>query len=284
MPINEGDHRRANWQVAPAEYEINNYDEPKIRYREYVENYIKPMKPGSLKKKTFFTIATNVACADISTKDNNDPLDKDLYLPLEIAITKWSLNCAQNEDGTRKLDSKLWMLNPGELPRGCINVANDFKSAHKIDFDLRNPDDVNTNPYVEQDVNKVMKEINSFLSADRTVFSQSIYHVRQDLGCLKWLNSKATHKSNPISVFNLEDLYVVMSRFFNPELDNTCMGQGIAHYRLNNYYDSYDTSLQCLYHQIRAKNFEDGSTDSCAKALAYSRSNVMIEDILRWTF
>lgn len=267
-----------DWQVAPAEYELANYDENKIEYRQYVQDFITALPKKSLKKKLFYTISTNVLCADIHTsKDTIDPVDRDIYLPLEIAITKWSLASGKEPTNERALDTRVWMLNPGPPPSGCRCFALDHIKNHKIEFDDW---DKGQNTHIESDVNLIMREINSFLSADRTVFSTSLRNARQDLGSLKWLNQQTDKKSKPIRVYSLEDLYVVLARHFEPAVD-PFVGQGIANFRLS-CIENYDPVYHCKYHQTRAK-LDDGTTGNCARALAYLTSNKLIEDVFGYT-
>lgn len=279
MPL---DQTLVNWQVAPAEHEVSYYDDPKIKYRRYVENFIKPLPAKSVKKKTFYTIATNVLCADIWTsKDTIDPIDRDLYLPLEISLTKWSLQDGKSPRDTRELSTKVWMINPGPPVKLCNHAAMEHLKNHKIDFDYRS-ETRESNALIEEDLVKVMKEINSFLSADKTVFSQNILHIRQDLGVLKWLNRETNYKSKPILVYSLEDLYVVLAKFFNPDHDNTSMGQGIARHKLSNFNDSYNPDLQCIFHRVKTNNDDEGSTSNCAQAISIGYSHVIIDDIYTW--
>lgn len=283
------DQKRVCWQNAPAEYEIANYDEPKIEYRQLVEKFIEPLSLKSLRKKTFYTIVTNVLCADVnSSKGVKDPIDKDLYLPLEIALTKWSINSKKNnhsEDDSYnsspvnfvESDSKVWMINPGPPIRTCNTIAIDHAKKHKIVWDYDEPDD--QNPYLD-DWDKTMKEINQFLSADRTVFSKELRYIRQDLGCLKWLNQNVKQKINPINVYSLEDLYVVLMRKLTgiPESSS----QNIARFRLDSDGDAhYNAKLQCKYHGN--KTLRDDSPDSetryCALALSRCYSNIIANDL-----
>lgn len=265
-----------NWQVAPAEHEIANYDKPKIEYRRYVEEMIQTLPTRSIRKKPFFTISVNVLCADTTTsKSSNDPIERDLYLPLEIAITKWSLVHGKIPADERDLLVKVWMINPGPPTRGCVCAALEHRKHHKIEFD---PNDMQ-NSYVEQDLDKVMKEINSFLTADRTVFSLALKHTRQDLGALKWLNIKTGCKSKPIKVYSLEDLHTVLIRRLKPDCANF-IGQGFARHRLNTA-NSYDTNLLCDYHETIAQQ-EEGECRYCACALSLSCTNIIIDDVVEF--
>lgn len=268
------------WQVAPAGFEIANYDKPKIDYRRKVENFIKPISLKSLRKKSFITIATNVLCADIDTsKESIDPADRDIYLPLEIALTKWSLSEAKKlKADERVFKSSVWMINPGKPTRNSVCASRDQQAKHKITFDLEDPDQ---NPYITTDLNQVMKEINSTLLPDRTVFSLSLQHCRQDLGCLKWLNRATGYKTRPISVYSLEDLYVVLMRHIKPELKKT-VGLGLAHFRMEDCCDGYDTKLHCNYHEALAKE-EDGDCKYCALNLSISHTNLLLDDITSFT-
>jgi len=267
-----------NWQVAPKQYEISNYDEPKLRYRKHVEQFINPLSLKSLRKKTFFTISTNVLCADISSsKDTIDPIDRDIYLPLEIAIVKWSLAEAKEPPESRELDAKAWMINPGPPTKGSNCYALEHKRSHKIDFD---PNDQTQNTYIESDLSEVMKQINSFLSADRLVFSLTLKHVRQDLGSLKWLNRETGYRSKPIKVYSLQDLYVVMIRHFQPDLKSV-IGYGMAEFRMEQSSDAYNSELQCSYHKAMSKN-EGGECRFCAKGLSIGWTSVLVDDVAKF--
>lgn len=269
-----------DWQVAPAGYEIANYDKPKIHYREQVHNFIKPLSLKSLRKKSFITIATNVLCADIDTsKENIDPANRDIYLPLEIALTKWSLVEAKKANAKERLfKSSVWMINPGPPTRNSVCASRDHQAKHKIKFDLEDPDQ---NPYIETDLNKVMKELNSALLPDRTVFSLNLYNCRQDLGCLKWLNRATGYKTRPISVYSLEDLYVVLMRHIKPDTKKT-IGQGLAHFRMEDCCDDYDTELHCDYHKAVANN-DEGDCKYCALNLSVSHTNILLDDVTSFT-
>lgn len=264
-----------NWQVAPAEFELANYDEPKSKYRNMTKEFLKPIK--KIRKKIFFTISTNVLCADTSSsKDTIDPIDRDLYLPLEISITKWCLADSEKPIATRNLETKVWMMNPGSPATSSLKAAREHKHKHKIDFDIQSGSCDEQNPFVESDLSKIMKDINSFLGPDRTVFSIALKHVRQDLGSLKWLNKQTGYKSKPISVLSLTDLFVLLLRNINPNFQS-CLS--IAEYRLSCKSDSYNIEYQCDYHKNKCKNDEEGETPHCAKALSQGYSNVMVDDI-----
>lgn len=266
------------WQVAPAEYQIANYDQHKAHYRKQVEEFIKPISIKSLRKKTFITISTNVLCADIDTShDNVDPIERDTYLPLEIALTKWSLAEAKKPQKDRTFNTSVWMINPGNPTRNSVCASRDHQAKHKISFDLEDP---GQNPYIAQDLGQVMKDINSLLLPDRTVFSTSLRQCRQDLGCLKWLNKATGFKTKPIKVFSLEDLYVVLIRHINPK-SKTIISQGIAHFRMEFCSAHYDTTLHCDYHRARILGDEDGDGDCrfCARNLSISHTSILLDDI-----
>lgn len=268
------------WQVAPAEWELSNYDEPKIRYRQQVEAFIKPVTIKSLRKKSFITIATNVLCADIdSSKGHVDEIVRDLYLPLEIALTKWSVAEGKKPPQERTFKSSVWMLNPGTPTRGSICASRDHQAKHKISFDLEDPEQ---NPYISPDLNQVVKDINSFLLPDRTVFSLSLRHCRQDLGCLKWLNKMTGFKTRPIRVFSLQDLYVVLIRHIKPEAKKM-IGLGVAQFRMEICSEHYNSSLHCDYHSALANNDTDGDCRFCARNLTVSHTNVLLDDIRNQT-
>lgn len=260
------------WQVAPAEFQLQNYDQHKIQYRASVESYIKPLNKKSIKKKAFFTISTNVLCAETkSSKESIPPVDRDIYQPLEISITKWSFTSAKDPVDRRILETKFWMINPGEPT--YRTAALDHKAYHKIDLDFK---DTSESDYIENDLNKVVKEINSFLTAERLVFSLSLKYARQDLGCLKWLNRETGYRMKAIKVFSLEDLYIVIVRHLKP--DTQMMTQGIVRFRFDFQSDTYNTELQCAYHRAKAK-IEDGECRFCARCLSISYSNVIIDDV-----
>lgn len=267
-----------NWQVAPEEALIVNSDKYKIEYRQNVENLISKISKKSLKKKTFVTICTNVLCAEIETsKDSIDPIDRDIYLPLEIAITKWSVAEAWKPEKERTYTKHFWMINPGSPPTGCRNHAREQKEKfHLIEFDKI---DKLRDSYFETDLTKVMKEINAILTPDRIVFSQSLLHCRQDLGCLKWLNRETGYKTKPISVYSIEDLYVVLNRNLTDDKsvqDSICLG--VAQHRLKSY-DTYDSALQCDYHIDTVKEDSSLECNCCAKAVATAYTIVILNDV-----
>lgn len=267
------------WQVAPREHEIANYDEPKFRYRRHVENYIKSIPNKSILKRSFYTISTNVLCADISTKDENrDPIDRDIYLPLEIAITKWSINDGKIDIEERKQDSRVWFLDPGSPTSGSVSYSKDHSLKHKIELDGNNHRPVHQ--YIEPEPVKVLKAINSFLPADRTVFSLELKKIRQDLGCLKWLNQQGGYRSSPVKVYDLENLYVVLIRRFNPDARES-IGLGVAHLRMEHSSDPWDDKNHCEYHKKR--NDAGECCRFCAKNLSRGWSNVLINDCLAMT-
>lgn len=289
------DQKHVCWLNAPAEHELSNYDDQKIEFRQRVENFIKLLPLKSIRKKTFYTIVTNVLCADVESSrcDRNgrekDSIEKDLYLPLEIALTKWSIMSKKNnsndgdnfdENDTIKFsesNSKIWLINPGPPLRLCNTIAMVHAKKHKITFDYDDPE--NQNIYVENDWDKIMREINQFLSADRTVFSKELKYVRQDLGSLKWLNLNVKQRVNPINVYSLEDLYVVLMRKFNGSSD--IPSQGIARFRLESNIDiHYDLKLQCLYHSKKTEGEgSDSETRYCALALSRCYSNIIATDL-----
>lgn len=261
------------WQVAPREHEIANYDEPKIRYRRYVEDYVKSIPNKTILKRSFYTISTNVLCADISTKaETLDPIDRDLYLPLEIAITKWCLNDGKTPIEERKQDTRVWMIDPGSPTSGSISYSLDHSKKHKI---VLNHASRPTHEFLEPSTLKVIREINSFLPADRTVFSLDLRRIRQDLGCLKWLNRQAGSRSSPIKVYDLENLYVVLVRRFKPETQSS-IGLGIAHLRMEHSSDPYDDKNHCKYHKKRTEEGE--CICFCSRNLTFGWSNVLISD------
>lgn len=265
------------WQVAAKSYELVHYDEHKLQLRTAVKNMIDLIATKNLKKKTFYTISTNVLCADTSTcYDDIAPAHNDLYLPLEIAILKWSVKDALVAPEERKFELKQWMVNPGKPGLGLNAIAQAHKAHHKIEVDDFDKD----NPYVETDLVKVMKEINAFLNADRTVFSlggtEFKPRMRQDLGSLKWLNQKAGGKSKPIRVYNLVDLYVILLRRFKP--DDKLICQGVAECRMTYHGNSHDRKRLCMYHKTIAKE-EDGECGNCAASLAYVWTEVLLNDL-----
>lgn len=278
----EARSQMVDWQVAPAEFEIANYDTAKIKYRKAVEEFIAAVPRKSLKKKTFITICTNVLCAEITTsKDTIDPVDRDIYLPLEISLTKWNVNDASKPSEERSLTTHFWMLDPGSPPVGCINYALSHKAKHKIEYTkLQSGKD----SYVETDLQKVVKEINSILLPDRTVFSLDIRRCRQDLGCLKWLNRELGYKIRPIKVYSLEDLYVVLIRSLaDDEQIKLSICQGLARHQMENTSDPYEPEIQCPYHRDKPKEDDDGVCVWCAKALGYGHTKVLLNDLSLYT-
>lgn len=267
---------KIDWQVGPDEREIANYDEPKITYRQDVEKFVKSLPKKSIRKKTFYTIATNVLCVDKATcGTRHAPIDRDIYLPLEIAITKWSLANAKEPIEDRVLDSRVWMINPGRPTNLSNSEALAHQKQHKIDFD---PDDIEQNQFIEPDLKKIVKEINSYLSADRLVFSLDLKRIRQDLGTLKWLNRETDGSLKPIRVLSMVDLYVVLIRYFKPDCGKM-YGQGLATFRMDHCTNSYDTRMLCVYHKTKCKELE-GECKNCAKALAQVRANILINDVV----
>lgn len=259
-----------NWQVGPAEHELANYDEAKIYYRQYVINLITPLAKKNLKKKGFVTISTNVLCADINTSaEDIEPIHRDLYLPLEISLTKWNLSAFKDDLSKQSVESRVWLINPGSPPLKCNCFAKDHYSKHMLDAFASSK--------FTSDYNTVLKEINSFLTSDRVVFSSSLKHVRQDLGSLKWLNQHVNKRIKPIKVFSLEDLYVVLIRHLL-QTDNQLYGQGLANLRLM-CNDSHNPEYQCDYH----KNNQAGASGNCAQSLSYHRSRALIIDVNNFT-
>lgn len=271
---------KADWQVAPAEHEIVNYDESKIRYRKDVLSFIEPLAPKQLKKKIFYSISTNVLCADIkSSKDSViEAVERDLYLPLEIAITKWSLNECLKPDDECFINTKCWLINPGEPPIGCRCFALDHKYKHKLEFDQHG--DLGQNEHISNDLNEIMKELNSFIGPDRVLFSTSLRHVRQDLGSIKWLNSKLDKKCKPIKVYSIEDLYVALMRKLEPDF-GCSIGQGFANHRLS-CIDSYNPKYLCDCHKAIAQ-LPDGATNNCGKAVSFLNARTIIDDVFDFT-
>lgn len=271
----------ADWQTAPAEHEINNYDDFKIKYRKYTEEYVQSFNKKQLRKKAFFTISTNVLCADMDSSDTKFyNVDRDIYLPLEIAITKWCLlsqkEPTEDDKVARPMKTQVWLINPGEPTRSCINKARDHSQKHKIDFDYG---DIENNPYIETDLSKVMKEINNFLTSDRVVFSIQLKHVRQDIGSIKWLRRMSDVKCKPITILSLEDLYVSLSRTFAKPEEGKKIGQGLARHRMgNSITECYNPEIQCIFHQAKAQ-MDGGETCYCANAITQSYSNVIVGDV-----
>lgn len=266
-----------NWQVAPADWEIANYDEPKVRYRREVENFLEPLKLKSLRRKTFVTISCNVLCADIaSSRETVEPIDRDLYLPLEIALTKWSTADHGLQHKDRQTNTTVWMINPGPHITGSYKYSMDQMERHKIDFKNIRQNDI----CFREDFAEIAKEINSMLTPDRTVFSTQLRNCRQDLGCLKWLNRAAQYKMKPVKVYSLEDLYVVLIRRLLPDdLPKEDVSQGIARHRMEFTTNTYDSKFKCDYHKNSVKTSDDNDTRHCARALAECYSNVLLDDI-----
>lgn len=272
---------KADWQIAPAEHEIANYDDNKIEYRQHVQAFINNLTPKQLRKKVFLSIATNVLCADVKSSKGSDiaPADRDLYLPLEIAITKWSLSDHAEPMEQRITKTKCWLINPGEAPVGCRCFALDHKYKHKIEID-EGRDDLGQNEHISNDLDEIMKELNSFIGPDRTLFSTSLRHVRQDLGSIKWLNSKVGKKCKPIKIYSIEDLYVVLMRKVEPDF-GCSIGQGFANYRFT-CIDSYNPKYQCKCHLAIAQ-LPDGATENCAKAVCFLTARTVIDDVQDFT-
>lgn len=269
-----------DWQAAPAEHEIANYDAHKIQYRQYVQDFIKQVPKKNLCKKAFFTIATNVLCADKeSAKPDLFPIDRDIYLPLEIAISKWCLSSTNEPENPKRMITKVWMINPGKPTHLCNSIAKDHALRHKIDFDY---EDFECNQYIETDLTKIIEEINSFLSIDRIVFSIELKHVRQDLGSIKWLVKTTEAKCKPIKVLSLEDLYVVLSRSFVEPERGMKIGQGLARHRMYSCSDCHDPKNQCVFHQQKAR-ITDGETRNCAKGICIAYTEILIRDVSKLT-
>lgn len=278
------------WQAAPAEHLIINTDEYKIKYRQEVEAYINQFQKKSIRRKQFITIAVNVLCADTKSSASNIPsFEKDLYLPLEIALVKWNIISRREPVMNRVLDSKVWMINPGSPPSGSINAALDHRKVHKINYGQI---DLDENPYIDKDLTKVAKEMNSFLTPDRVLFSLNLRQARQDLGSLKWLNREIGHKLKPIKILSLQDLYVVLIRYFNPDVGrmfgthsygNKIVCQGLVAHKVEDCssLDTYDPDLQCYYHRTTSKQGGE-ECNKCAKALALSASHIVLEDIVKY--
>ena len=169
------------------------------------------------------------------------------------------------------------MINPGPPTQNSRCEALKHRKLHKIEFDF---EDQGKNQFVETDLNKVVNEINSFITPDKVIFSLTLKHVRQDLGCIKWLNANTGHRMRPIDVYSLEDLYVTLVRsHWQDEGSHEFIGQGLARLRMEHSSNPYDTRLQCAYHQARAKLDDDGECCYCAKALSVGWTNVLIDDV-----
>lgn len=266
------------WDIAPADHEIYSMDHVRPMYRKAVEQYINvPNK--TLMKKPFFTIATNVLGPDVHYSRRrvsmlSDDL-VDIYLPLEIAITKWSIRDAKLKRKERKIETRCWVINPAAAVDYTVAQYSRLHfPKHKISFDT---DIDKESPYVEDDWQKIGTEINSFLSQDRVVFSQSLRHIRQDLGSLKWLNHELIKLHNkglkPISVLNIVDLYVLLIRKFNTDPD-FMIGEAIANYRLNKGHCFH----QCKFHKHLLE--VDIETPNCAKALTIGKTNKLLNDMV----
>lgn len=269
---------KADWQVGPTEIEIANYDKHKIAYRLDVENFVNKLAKKSIRKKNFFTIATNVLCYDKATYgDRHAPADRDIYPPLEIAIAKWSLANAREPIESRVMDSRTWMINPGRPTHLSHSDARAHREHHKIDFD---PDDIEQNQFIEPNLKTIIKDINSYLSPDRLVFSLNLQRIRQDLGALKWLNRKTEGSLKPIKILSMLDLYVVLIRYFNPDAGKI-YGQGLATFRMDHCSNSYETRMLCVYHKTKCKKSE-GECKNCAKALVQVQANIMIDDVVKF--
>lgn len=265
------------WGLAPGEHQIYSDDDVRMEYRRIVNRIVNSTAKKSLMKKPFFVISTNVLCAEVETKyDSLPPEDRDLYLPLEITITKWNLMAAKEPSRKRQLITKHWMINPGNPPDKCRATSLEHRRVHKIDFD---PDDEN-NPYIEKSFDKIAREINNFLAPDRTVYSLTLRHLRQDLGCLKWLNREVNYKMKPIRFLDLVDLYVVLVRYFKPE-EGQAFGCGIAKWSLESFSESQ--MKQCDYHEDRLKeDAVNNETQFCTLSRSYSWSDKFLDDMIRF--
>lgn len=253
------------WSIPPSEADVIHYDSVKMDYRRAVENFINPLKDKSLRKKAFYTISTNVLCADLTTKRCEDPANRDLYLPLEISITRWSL------DPSKPPIALFHMLDPGSPTTGSLCHASDHKTKHKIQFDTSQK---GTNQFIETDLIKIVKEINAFIGPDRTLFSLDLFKVRQDLGSLKWLKHETQYKLKPINVYSILDLYVVLLRRLAPDYMKPLIGLGFAKFHLGSKVDCWNSEFTCDYH-----NIEQNNTEFCAKCLSLATSHKLIEDV-----
>jgi len=267
----------AEWQVAPPSYELNNYDQPKIDYRDKVQQIVNSVPIKNLKKKSFITISTNVLCADIETKRNPDPADRDIYLPLEISLVKWNVRDYMKAPNERELKTYHWIVNPGDIPQGCVNYARDHRNKHLIER-LSDRD-----TYLEGDLDSIVSQINSVLLPDRTVFSLDIYRCRQDLGCLKWLNRVTGGKLKPVNVYSLQDLYILLIRTLaEDEETRRSVSLGIARFRLNDS-EHYDIERQCNYHRDKLREDGSSSCDCCARALSITHTSILLDDLKMFT-
>lgn len=263
------------WQVAPALYEIQHGDKHKIKYRKEVDERINSLPLKFVKKLPIIIISTNVMCADIRSSQSDNPDEKDLYLPLEICLTKSCVSEANKEKSERVVKVAHWIINPGRPPATTVNDARDHVEQHKIEYEKFRPND----PFVETDLRKIVKEINAFLTPERMVFSRELRHCRQDLGSLKWLSDQVKKNNGltmkPIKLFSLEDLYVVMLRRLYPQHDGTvCLGMAQMNFMRADY---HDTNVQCSYHKARFIE-DDATTTNCAMGVATCLMHVLLDE------
>lgn len=266
------------WQVAPPGKEAKSRDEHKFKYRRYVDEMIHAIPEKSARNTTFTTISTNVLGAEIDSSIlvNKDltPIYSDIYLPLEIGLAKWSTSDAGKEKEERRVELRSWIIDPGKPSSN--NDTKYHQEKYKTVYDRISSRKADT----EKDLEKIVKEINAFLTPDRVVFSHSLRHCRQDLGCLKWLN-RQTGGMKPIKVYSAEDLYVVLLRYlcFESDQPNDYICQGVARLRFGTSTNLYDLAGQCEYHQALPKEDESSECGNCAKAIAVGWCHVILDDL-----
>lgn len=261
-----------DWEPGPGEHDITHQDDVKIKFRKFTEDYLVQCKSiKDLFKKKFVNISTNVLCAVVdSDKEHIPNYIRDLYMPVELSVTKWSLDMEEKDYVVHH-----FMFHPGEPARNCRVEAQKHQPMHKITGIRDGPLDTPREKYKE-----VLSTIYQLVSHDYTLFSMSIKHIRQDLGSIKWLVDQVCgpdgnrKKYKPLKIYSLQDLYICVAKrvgFFT-----SIIGTKVAEKRLDSTGYEYELDLLCHYH--KQPEYE---TCNCTRANCMAKARKFTRDI-KW--
>lgn len=218
-----------------------------------------------------YSFSVNVLCQD--TKGD--------YLPLEMTIYSYSL-----KDG-RTTEPLHIFIDPGDIPIGCQNFAQDHSKKHRICYPFNTE---HRESYVRSDYKRIYRDILKYTQdGERTLLLNNEVDLEQAKGTIEWLYKKATEggaagipKPATWSIFLITDFIAAMHNFIRQKRQNLAGPRFALHYKLRAMLErgtlDHHPELICEYH----KNPER-ETAWCTRSCAI-RTITNIQDILEETY
>lgn len=224
----------------------------------------------TLISKPIYSYSVNVLCQD----QQGD------YLPLEISIYSYNL-----KEG-RTCEPYHVLIDPGDIPIGCYNVACDHEPKHHIAYPFGSEHRVS---YVRQDYKRIYREMLKFTQdGERTLLLMNPQDLEQAKGSIEWLYKKATQDGSSLprpttwSIFLITDFVTALHNFIRQKMLNIVGPRFCLHYELRQLLSKghleYQPQYVCEYHKMPEKE-----TVWCTRSVAI-RTISNIEEILEQTY